>query len=336
MLIVSICAFLVAVTIEVAIEVDQKQFKSLCWWLLALPPKAIMAAIVVTLILNHVAWKKEPYEISSLEERAKSATPAQSAAGKVFLKTSQAADPEAFFTELEPLLVEKDWVFPLDDPTEYQIDGVAGLPGSEEPKWKYGIALGKTKQNVDALIEQANDDVFHDNDAEAARKIAVTLGVGNRIAEQPQFIAGQIGAHILKKSTAFLQKHPQLASNPKIQVELLRAENIDQVLRNSLSEECAGVNRCMAEVVRDEDSLTVVSFAFPPQPMTQTFNDWTERETQSPADGSKFVRMAQIKLITQFQPLQAMIIAVALPYTTDTIKDGERLATVARNLQNSL
>lgn len=332
----TIAIFLLAISLELGTELYQKKFKNKGWWILGLPIKAIMGLLAISMLSNHFAWKKTPLEISNLEKRVENATPEQITAGKTFLEINEKSDPELFFTTLEPLLVQQDWVFPLDDPTEYLIDGEKGESTNTEPKWKYTLPLEATKQNIDGLIKLAEENADEGNEKEAARKIAVTLGTGNRLAEQPQFIASQIGTYILNKSTKLLQKYPQLASNSQIQKEITRAENIIKVTNDSLWEECNTINRQIEEVAHNNEQLTVGSFTIPPQPMTKTFQNWIEYKNQNPENGVRFVRKEQIKLIAQFQPIQAIFIGQGLPFTNTVTEKSEELQTRVENLQKTL
>lgn len=332
----TIAIFLLAIAVELGTELYQKKFKKKGWWAIELPIKAIMGLLAISMLSNHFAWKKTTLEVSNLEKRVEKATPEQITAGKKFLEINQKSDPELFFKTLEPLLAQQDWVFPLDNPTQYLIDGEKGEVTNNEPKWKYTLPLGATKQNVDELIKLAEENAEQGKEKEAARQIAVTLGTGNRLVEQPQFLTSQIGAYILNKSTKFLQKYPQLTRNAQIKKEITRAEGINKVINNSVWEECNNLNRQIEEVAHDNEQLTVGSFTVPPQPITKTFQNWIEHKNQNPENGIRFVRKEQIKLIAQFQPIQAMFIGQGLPFTNTVTENGKELKTRVEKLQKIL
>lgn len=282
------------------------------------------------MVINHLAWQKAPRTELEVEKRIRQATPQEIHAGLAYLRLNQEVDMDKFLKETEPLLAIPNWVFAAEDPTLYQIGGIRGLPGDETEKWKYELPLGSTFTNIRALIKEAGIDMAKNQNTQAIQKIRVVLGVGNRMAEQPQFMSCYTGIAFLKEGVAFLGKYPSLASDPQIRAEMSRARNMPEVVKQAEVNGFAYIDRHLEEVARNEKGLKVGSFVIPPESMSKVSK--RIQDELGTRDTYKIIRDEEIRSYLQGQIFLADIIDSLFPKMNTLFEDSKSLESDIKRL----
>jgi len=197
-------------------------------------------------IINLTSWyQKTPTKLAT-QTIKESATPAQADAGKAYLKAIQEpTDAIAFQKAMTPLLQEERWVFPKDDPNLYQVRGVIGGHGKT---WEYMVPIGNVKENSTALLELAETDLKENRRETATEKIGTVLGVGNRVSDHPQLITWFIGENLVSQTIKLIQENPELAKDPNIQKELVRAKELGQKQAIAMEQEFLSTDKYLEEL----------------------------------------------------------------------------------------
>lgn len=303
------------VTITIGTILDRKLLTK-NW---AIIPIHIAACIVILyiclpILTNTFSWMGTKPTTVAIETIKEKATPEEAAAGRAYLQAIQkSTDPSTFQKEVEPLLAQEKWAFIGDDPSLYQIDGMQGSSENTSPNWMYTIPIGNAQKNIVGNLELAGQ---YANDGQtyiAAQKVAFVLGTGNRISDHPQFITALIGQNFIKKAIEFLENHPEISQDPRVQKELKRSLNLPEKLQFAWEEELKQQQKWIELMATPNNKMTVGAGLFNANFWGEISKELINLQKTNKPDWEQFIKSQRNRAYLTGQPLQAIFIQLAVP-----------------------
>jgi len=296
--------------------------------LLAIPMYACL-----TMSANLISWATFP----KTEIWTDNTTADEDKAGKTYLSiiNQENITTDEFQKAIEPLLNFNKWGFACDDPVLYVVKGLKGTTGTTTPKWEYVVPIGNAKALTTKLLEEAETDLVQNQPSEAASKVRLVLGIGNRVTTPQTLLQALEGKYLANKAIKFIEAHPEMTLTKELKEELTKTQEKGDVMYAAYIQEHKINMQRLEMLSRPNGNLSPYAALTNPSVWNKFNKDWLLEAAKEKQDWAKFTYNHQWEAYLRAGPIQGLFAKLcALP--AYGIRDWEELEIRARAIQTGV